>query len=123
MPSRTRGVTMTRTRTLLVDNAVDETAVRAALRTLNMRRFPSTTIFINIQEHVDLLQELAEGDAPLSGRMAFYEAFGIELKEVAGILVPPGFDESIKLPESIPNRLVANSDGTVTDMTFASANT
>lgn len=112
---------MTNPATLLVDNAVHEAAAEEALRKLNIRRRPAKPIFCDIQEHVDLLQEMADADTPISGQEAFYEAFGIELKEVVGIIVPAGFDESIRLPESIPHRFLATSSGTAIDMTQAPA--
>lgn len=108
-------------KTLLVDNAVHDDITDRCIKRLATRGVHAVPIYIDIEDHLELLQEMADNGVTSSGLQAFNEAFGITLEEVAGILVPAGFDESIKLPMSIPNRFVANSDGSVTNMTFEPA--
>ncbi len=119
----TPGVTMTRI--MLVDDVIGETTTLGGLAVLSIRGAPYVQPHAaDITGRLEIFQELAESDDPEFGtdaRLAFKEAFGVELKDVIAILVPPGFDESIRLPESIRFRLVANSDGSITDMACAPA--
>lgn len=109
---------------LLVDDSVNDVAVTTCVNLLNMRNIGATPIRINFDEHLELLQESAESDDPATrsnGFQAFYEAFGIELTPQRGLLVPPGFNDSIRLPLTIDYRFEARSDGTVIDMAQAHA--
>lgn len=110
---------------MLTDSSIEQEAAERGRHRVNMRikKLPAAH-GVNISERLEIFQELAEsGDPEFStdGRLAFKEAFGVELKDVVAILVPSGFDESIQLPESIRIRLVVQSDGSITDMTRAPA--
>lgn len=113
------------TKLMLTDTSITNTSVRGALAILGIRRVPYVQPHIvDITARLEVFQELAESDDPefgTDGRLAFMEAFGVELRDVVAILVPPGFDESIQLPESIRIRLVVRSDGSITDMAQAHA--
>lgn len=110
---------------MLADDSIDSRGIQIGRHRVNMRlrRMPSAHS-VNIRERLEIFQELAESDDSefsTDGRLAFKEAFGVELNAVVAILVTPGFDDSIRLPESIRIRLVIHSDHSITDMTRAPA--